>query len=156
MRLPIASRSADAVTIAFGIRNVERPEAACAELVRVLRPGAGRIAGVAAAVFTARLGTALTTGDAAILALTQQTAQTAAISSGLIIVNVAVRSAGAAGVVAGGVGVATNTPGLGSGIDGVSGAVDLSAAAGKSVGLSINGGAAAAWTITNVTAELLS
>jgi demethylmenaquinone methyltransferase / 2-methoxy-6-polyprenyl-1,4-benzoquinol methylase len=43
MRLPIGSRSADAVTIAFGIRNVERPEAACAELVRVLRPG-GRLA----------------------------------------------------------------------------------------------------------------
>jgi demethylmenaquinone methyltransferase / 2-methoxy-6-polyprenyl-1,4-benzoquinol methylase len=43
MRLPIASQSADAVTIAFGIRNVERPEAACAELARVLRPG-GRLA----------------------------------------------------------------------------------------------------------------
>ena len=43
MRLPIASRSVDAVTIAFGIRNVERPAAACAELARVLRPG-GRLA----------------------------------------------------------------------------------------------------------------
>src|SRR5262245_47872948 len=43
MRLPIASQSADAVTIAFGIRNVERPQAACAELARVLRPG-GRLA----------------------------------------------------------------------------------------------------------------
>ena len=43
IRLPIASRSADAVTIAFGIRNVERPQAACAELARVLRPG-GRLA----------------------------------------------------------------------------------------------------------------
>ena len=43
MRLPIASRSADAVTIAFGIRNVQRPEVACAELARVLRPG-GRVA----------------------------------------------------------------------------------------------------------------
>jgi len=43
MRLPIASRSADAVTIAFGIRNVQRANVACAELVRVLRPG-GRVA----------------------------------------------------------------------------------------------------------------
>jgi demethylmenaquinone methyltransferase/2-methoxy-6-polyprenyl-1,4-benzoquinol methylase len=43
MRLPIASRSVDAVTIAFGIRNVQRPDIACAELARVMRPG-GRIA----------------------------------------------------------------------------------------------------------------
>src|SRR5215510_12702139 len=43
MRLPIASRSADAVTIAFGIRNVQRADVACAELMRVLRPS-GRLA----------------------------------------------------------------------------------------------------------------
>jgi demethylmenaquinone methyltransferase/2-methoxy-6-polyprenyl-1,4-benzoquinol methylase len=43
MRLPVADRSADAATIAFGIRNVQRPEVACAELARVLRPG-GRLA----------------------------------------------------------------------------------------------------------------
>ena len=43
MRLPAAPGSVDAVTIAFGIRNVQRPEAACAELHRVLRPG-GRLA----------------------------------------------------------------------------------------------------------------
>ena len=42
-RLPIASASVDAVTIAFGIRNVERPEAACVEMRRVLKP-AGRLA----------------------------------------------------------------------------------------------------------------
>ena len=41
--LPAASHSVDAVTIAFGIRNVQRPEIACRELLRVLRPG-GRLA----------------------------------------------------------------------------------------------------------------
>ena len=35
--------SVDGVTIAFGIRNVAKPETACAELLRVLRPG-GRLA----------------------------------------------------------------------------------------------------------------
>jgi demethylmenaquinone methyltransferase / 2-methoxy-6-polyprenyl-1,4-benzoquinol methylase len=43
MRLPAADRSIDALTVAFGIRNVERPDVACAEMARVLRPG-GRLA----------------------------------------------------------------------------------------------------------------
>jgi demethylmenaquinone methyltransferase/2-methoxy-6-polyprenyl-1,4-benzoquinol methylase len=43
MALPAANDSVDAVTIAFGIRNVQRPETACKELLRVLRPG-GRLA----------------------------------------------------------------------------------------------------------------
>jgi demethylmenaquinone methyltransferase/2-methoxy-6-polyprenyl-1,4-benzoquinol methylase len=43
MALPAANASIDAVTIAFGIRNVQRPEIACKELLRVLRPG-GRLA----------------------------------------------------------------------------------------------------------------
>lgn len=42
-RIPVASRSVDAVTIAFGIRNVENVAAACAEVARVLIPG-GRLA----------------------------------------------------------------------------------------------------------------
>ncbi len=37
--LPFEDRAFDAVTIAFGIRNVTRPEAALAEAHRVLRPG---------------------------------------------------------------------------------------------------------------------
>ena len=41
--IPIADASIDAVTMAFGIRNVERPEAACREIRRVLRPR-GRLA----------------------------------------------------------------------------------------------------------------
>jgi demethylmenaquinone methyltransferase / 2-methoxy-6-polyprenyl-1,4-benzoquinol methylase len=42
-RLPVHDASVDAVTSAFGIRNVERPELACAEMARVLRRG-GRLA----------------------------------------------------------------------------------------------------------------
>ena len=43
MRLPVRDRCADAATVAFGIRNVQRPELACAEMARALRPG-GRLA----------------------------------------------------------------------------------------------------------------
>lgn len=42
-RLPLGSGCVDAVTVAFGIRNVERPDAACEEMARVLKPG-GRLA----------------------------------------------------------------------------------------------------------------
>jgi demethylmenaquinone methyltransferase/2-methoxy-6-polyprenyl-1,4-benzoquinol methylase len=37
--LPLGDRTVDAATVAFGIRNVERPELACHEMARVLRPG---------------------------------------------------------------------------------------------------------------------
>lgn len=43
VRIPLADASVDAVTIAFGIRNVEQTAAACAEMCRVLRPD-GRLA----------------------------------------------------------------------------------------------------------------
>lgn len=43
MRLPVADASVDAATVAFGIRNVQRPEVACAEMARALRVG-GRLA----------------------------------------------------------------------------------------------------------------
>jgi demethylmenaquinone methyltransferase/2-methoxy-6-polyprenyl-1,4-benzoquinol methylase len=42
-RLPIRTGSADAATVAFGIRNVHSAEVACAEIARALRPG-GRLA----------------------------------------------------------------------------------------------------------------
>ena len=43
MRLPVADRSVDAATVAFGIRNVQRHEVACREMARALKPG-GRLA----------------------------------------------------------------------------------------------------------------
>jgi len=43
MRIPLAACSVDAATVAFGIRNVEEPQAAFADVFRVLRPG-GRFA----------------------------------------------------------------------------------------------------------------
>ena len=42
-RIPLGDASVDAVTIAFGIRNVEQRVVACAEMHRVLKPG-GRLA----------------------------------------------------------------------------------------------------------------
>ena len=43
LTLPVADGAADAVTIGFGIRNVQNPAVGCAELARVLRRG-GRLA----------------------------------------------------------------------------------------------------------------
>jgi demethylmenaquinone methyltransferase/2-methoxy-6-polyprenyl-1,4-benzoquinol methylase len=42
-RIPVADASVDAVTIAFGIRNVEDVQTACRDIYRVLRPD-GRLA----------------------------------------------------------------------------------------------------------------
>jgi demethylmenaquinone methyltransferase/2-methoxy-6-polyprenyl-1,4-benzoquinol methylase len=43
MRIPLPDASVDAVTIGFGIRNVQQPGVAAREIVRVLKPG-GRLA----------------------------------------------------------------------------------------------------------------
>jgi demethylmenaquinone methyltransferase/2-methoxy-6-polyprenyl-1,4-benzoquinol methylase len=43
MSIPAVDAGADAATVAFGVRNVERLDVACRELARVLKPG-GRLA----------------------------------------------------------------------------------------------------------------
>jgi demethylmenaquinone methyltransferase/2-methoxy-6-polyprenyl-1,4-benzoquinol methylase len=52
--IPVADGSVDAVTIAFGIRNVDDRAAACREILRVLKPG-GRLAILEFAVPTSPL-----------------------------------------------------------------------------------------------------
>lgn len=54
MRLPLPTGSMDAATVAFGIRNVERPERGLGEMYRVLRPG-GRLAVLEFAIPASRL-----------------------------------------------------------------------------------------------------
>lgn len=53
-RIPAADGSVDAVTVAFGIRNVDDRAAACREMLRVLTPG-GRLAILEFAMPTSRV-----------------------------------------------------------------------------------------------------
>lgn len=117
-------------------------------------------AGTAAAVFTVRIGTAGTVADTSRLAMTADIAQTAAVASGTITVEFTVRSQSATGVIAGSVGVAAGSGvGLGSGAGATSSAFDNTVATlttASFIGLSINGGASAAWTISSVFAEVIA
>lgn len=112
-------------------------------------------AGTAQAVYTIRIGANQTTGDTSRWQQTAVIAQTATSDGGLIIVTMGVRSVSATGVIAAGVGV-TATAGFGGGVDGASSSFDNSALGGQYVGLSINGGAAASWTIQHVSGELIA
>jgi hypothetical protein len=118
-------------------------------------------AGTAAAVVTVRVGSNQSTADTSRLALTQGVAQAANAVSALLTCFVGVRSVSASGVIAGGFGftqsygTTAGTQGFGNGADGASAGFDNSALAGQYVGLSINGGASAAWTITHCAAYLI-
>lgn len=112
-------------------------------------------AGTAQVVYTIRIGANQTTADTARWQNTAVIAQTATADGGLIVVTMGVRSVSATGVIAAGVGV-TATAGFGGGVDGASAAFDNSALAGQYVGLSINGGASASWTIQHVSGELIA
>lgn len=121
-------------------------------------------AGTAQPVYSLRIGSARTTADTARLALTAP-AQTAVADIGTLYIMVTVRTIGASGVIAGtswwahrGT-AASSTIGVGFANDGTghveatSAGFDNSALGGNYIGLSINGGASAAWTLTQVHAD---
>jgi hypothetical protein len=112
-------------------------------------------AGTAAVVFTIRIGANQTTGDTSRWQQTQVIAQTAAADGGLLIVSMTVPVVHTTnGVLAAGAAFAAGA-GLGGGVDGTGATFDNTALAGLYVGLSLNGGAAASWTLNSVSAELL-
>jgi hypothetical protein len=121
--------------------------------------GSKTAAGLAAATYTIRLGPNQSTVDAALLALVASVVQTAVVDNGLLLVQAILRNVGAAAVLAGVAAWAktqAGTAGFGGSIDGVSAGFDSTGRAGQFLGLSINGGAAAAWTLTTVGAELIN
>lgn len=119
-------------------------------------------AGTATPVYTVRVGTNASTADTARLTLTGA-AQTAAADKAKIKITVTVRSISATGVIRGHVHLQHNLAATGfantpAGFDlvgGTSAAFDNTALAGKYVGLSINAGASAAWTIEQLTARII-
>lgn len=120
-------------------------------------------AGTAAAVVTVRQGAGQATSDTSRLVFTQAAAeaQSALVASAILSVFVGVRVVGASGVIAGAFGFTQTyqaTAGnlaFGGGNDAVSSTFDTTGAAGQYIGLSITGGTSAAWTISNVVAELI-
>jgi hypothetical protein len=122
-------------------------------------------AGTASAVIALRMGTAGTTSDAAICTFTFPSAQTAAIDTGFIelIANFRSVGSGTSAVVAGDLVLwRTNTTtgflstsGLAFTLMKVTSSGFDSSALTK-IGLSVNGGTSASWTITTVQADLLN
>lgn len=123
-------------------------------------------AGTATPIYVVRIGAARTTADTARLTMTGP-AQTAIADIGTLEIIVSVRNVGAAGILQGTAywshrGTAASTTVSGTGfandvtghVETTGGAFDNSALGGLYVGLSINGGTSAAWTITQVHATM--
>lgn len=117
-------------------------------------------AGVAAPVYQVRIGAAQTTADTSRLSITGP-AQTAAVDNGVLHVVVTCRTVGVAGVIQGNAtwvhtnAVAATGFCVAGGADATSAGFDNTATvAGLFIGLSINGGASAAWTLTQCIGRL--
>lgn len=122
-------------------------------------------AGVATPSYAIRIGSARTTADTARVTLTGP-AQTAVADIGTLTIIAVVRSVGAAGVIQATAwwdhrGTAANTTTSGTGfandstghVEATGAGFDNSALGGQYISLSLNGGASAAWTVTQVWAE---
>jgi hypothetical protein len=115
-------------------------------------------AGVATPIYQVRIGPNQTTADTSRLTLTGS-AQTAGVDIAIIHIFLTVRSVSATGVIQGTVGMFHNTGGAGfaatdaGAAEGTSAGFDNTALGGQYIGLSINGGASAAWTITQCRVE---
>jgi hypothetical protein len=117
-------------------------------------------AGTATPIYQIRIGANQTTADTSRLTLTGP-AQTAAVDIGYLTILVVVRTVGAGGVIQGSVnwshngaaaGFANNDAGA---VEGTSAGFDNSALQGSFIGLSINGGASAAWTVTQCRGQVI-
>lgn len=115
-------------------------------------------AGTAAIVCTVRTGTNGTTADTSRAALTQTVAQTATASVKTMYVTALVRTVSASGVIVAHMdfGGSGSTTGFGDGDRIVSSTFDNTALAGQFIGLSLNGGASASYTIDSVFGYLIS
>lgn len=113
-------------------------------------------AGTAAAVVTVRVGAAGAIGDTSRLALTQTVAQAATAAGAIISVYVYVRTASATGVIVGAFSPIGGSLAFGSGIQAASSTFDTTALGGQFIGLSLNGGASAAYTIDSCVGYLIS
>lgn len=113
-------------------------------------------AGTAAIAINVRIGSAGTTADTARLTLTQTVAQAATAAGSIFVVMVQVRSVSATGVITGAFAPIGGSLAFGSGIQAASSTFDDSALGGQLIGLSLNGGASAAYTIDTCTGWLVS
>jgi hypothetical protein len=115
-------------------------------------------AGTAAIVTTVRTGTAGTTSDTSRAALTQLVAQTATAATIIMQVRAFVRTVSASGVLVAymSFGGSGTTTGFGDGDRIVSATFDNTAMGGFFIGLSLNGGASASYTIDYVKGWLIS
>lgn len=111
-------------------------------------------AGVAAPVWTFRIGAAGAVGDTSRLALTSTQAQTAVASDGILTAVLMVRTVSASGVVVGSGGV--GSVGFGGGGSAASSTFDNTGLGGQFVGLTVTTGASAAWTVNGLSCFMLN